>query len=361
MAVRRDRNGRWRYRAVVQLPSGARTRISGTPALNTKRDAERAERDHIARVLDPPPAQKEVLTLERFIEDKWWPVYPSAAGNRRTTVREKERHIRLYIKPQLGRVKLDQVRGEALDRFFAFLKQRKLSEKSRKNVGATLRRILASAVEWDYLDAIPPFPKLRVPEADSDFFTKEESALLIDKATDPEERALLMFAIHTGARQGEQLGLSWGDIDWQNNLVVFRRALIEGEVGPTKSGKVRKVPLTASFRAALKAIRHLRSERVFVQSDGKSFSSWQLHDRLKRACRRAGLRRIRWHDLRHSFGSQLAIAGVPLRQVQAWMGHSTIQMTMRYAHLAPNGGAELIAALDAPAQPPRGNDVAKPA
>jgi site-specific recombinase XerC len=72
----------------------------------------------------------------------------------------------------------------------------------------------------------------------------------------------------------------------------------------------------------------------------------QLHERLWTACRRAGLRNIRWHDLRHSFGSQLAAAGVPLRQVQEWMGHSTITMTMRYMHLASGGGRELIGVLD---------------
>ncbi len=74
----------------------------------------------------------------------------------------------------------------------------------------------------------------------------------------------------------------------------------------------------------------------------------QLHERLWGACRRAGLREIRWHDLRHSFASQLVTAGVPVRQVQEWLGHSTITMTMRYAHLAPGSGADLIQALEDP-------------
>jgi integrase len=73
---------------------------------------------------------------------------------------------------------------------------------------------------------------------------------------------------------------------------------------------------------------------------------WQLHERLWGTCRRAGLRRIRRHDCRHSFASQLVIAGTPLRQVQEWLGHSTILMTMRYAHLAPGVGREFLSALD---------------
>jgi integrase len=129
-------------------------------------------------------------------------------------------------------------------------------------------------------------------------------------------------------------------------LVVFRRSSTRGLVGPTKSGKDRKVPLTGELERALKAVRHLRGKLVFCNEDGSPMKLDQLHERLWTACRRAGLREIRWHDLRHSFGSQLAIANVPVRQIQGWMGHSTIAMTMRYMHLAPGGGREFIAALE---------------
>ncbi len=80
--------------------------------------------------------------------------------------------------------------------------------------------------------------------------------------------------------------------------------------------------------------------------DGKPSTIWQLHERLWSACRRAGIREIRWHDLRHTFASQLAMKNVPIPQLQQWLGHSTINMTMRYAHLAPGAGAHFIKALD---------------
>jgi integrase len=104
--------------------------------------------------------------------------------------------------------------------------------------------------------------------------------------------------------------------------------------------------MTPRLAEALKAIRHLKGDLVFSQSDGAPLDPWRLRRLLDRACRRAGLRRIRRHDCRHSFASQLVTSGVPLPQVQAWLGHSTIHMTMRYAHLAPNNGADLIRALD---------------
>jgi site-specific recombinase XerD len=107
--------------------------------------------------------------------------------------------------------------------------------------------------------------------------------------------------------------------------------------------------MTPTLEKALKAIRHIRGPLVFCHPDGAPLRIGQLHEKLWGACRRAGLREIRWHDLRHSFASQLAAAGVPLRQVQEWLGHSTIGTTMRYAHPAPGSGARLIRALESPA------------
>jgi integrase len=364
MSVRRDsRDGTWRYRIKIKLPNGKTPRISGTPQINTKVAAEIAEREHIQRMLSPPSPEasqkKEVPNFSKFVDEQWLPTYPAAAGNRPTSVREKEIHIRCHLKPALGRFSLDRIQGEVVDRFFADLRkprpsgkktkrERTLSAKSIKNVRATLRRILASACEWGYIDRIPHLPKVKVADKGWDFFTREEATKLVATARDEEERVLLLFALDTGARAGEQLALEWGDIDWHNNLVVFRRSSTRGEIGPTKSGRERKVPMTERLATALRRHKHLRGKLVFCRADGKPFTLWQLHERLWGTCRRAGLREIRWHDLRHSFASQLVSAGVPLRQVQDWLGHSTMMMTMRYSHLAPGQGATLIRALENP-------------
>jgi len=358
MAVRRDRDGRWRYRIVVKLPDGQKERISNTPTLNTKVECERAERDHVLRTLHPtsvPEVKKEVPTFSKFVSEQWLPTYPASVGNRPTSIREKKIHVRRHLLPALGRLRLDEIRGHVVDRFFADLRRPRpigrddfLSDKSIKNIRATLRRILASAFEWELIDRIPNLPKVKVTDKGWDFLSREEVAKLVAVTRDPEERALLTFALDTGARAGEQLALEWGDIDWHNKLVVFRRSSTRGEVGPTKSGRERKVPMTERLVEALRRIKHLRSKLVFCRVDGKPLTLWQLHERLWGACRWAGLREIRWHDLRHTFASQLVTAGVPLRQVQDWLGHSTITMTMRYSHLAPGQGAELIRALEGP-------------
>ena len=350
MPVARDkRDGTWRYRKVVTSPDGRKVRISGTPAINTKRAAEAEERAHILRVLNPIAQRKEVPTFARFVEDRWWPTYPAAAGNRSTTITEKEIHLRLHLKPVLGDVPLDKVQGEVVSRMLAALRAKGLGEKSVKNVLTTLRRILGSAVEWGYLDGVPSLPRVKVPQPKWDHLTSEESTRLVGAARSEDERALLLFALHTGARAGEQIAIEWADLDWTNHLVILRRSSTRGVVGPTKTGKERRVALTGTLERALKAIRHLRGPLVFCNPDKSELRIGQLHERLWGALRRAGLRKIRWNDLRHSFASQLSTAGVPLRQVQEWLGHSTINMTMRYAHLAPGGGAALIRALESPA------------
>jgi integrase len=114
------------------------------------------------------------------------------------------------------------------------------------------------------------------------------------------------------------------------------------------------VPLSEPLLASLRAYRHLKGDFVFSQPNGRPLTLWHLHGALIRAARKAGLRLVRWHDLRHSFASNLVAGGTPLRQVQEWMGHSTIMMTMRYAHLAPGGGREFLALLHGTSSPGSG-------
>lgn len=341
----------YRDRRVVDLPTLAQARKWG----------EQREREVLAAG-QPKPEQakpkKTVPTFKAFVERDWWPVYPKSAGNSHTTVREKTTHLKVHLVPFFGGMPLDKIDKHSIDRFVAEMAaktkdkdgKKTISTKRIKNVVATLRKVLVTAHEWGKLDALPKFPKLKISAQDFDFFVRDESDTAINAARDPEERAILMFAFHTGARAGEQIAFEWGDLDLHNKFVSFRRSSTDGVVKDSpKSAKPRKVPLTASLEAALKAIRHAKGPLVFCNPDGSPMSLWQLHERLWGACRRAKLRKIRWHDCRHSFASQLVIAGAPLRQVQEWLGHSSITMTMRYSHLAPGGGREFMAALEVPA------------
>src|SRR5262249_8919140 len=276
-------------------------------------------------------------TFQKFVDEKWWPTYPASVGNRARTVEEKEIHLRRHLKPVLGALRLDEIRGEKVAALFRSLREKGLGEKSVKNIRTTLAKILATAVEWEVLAAAPKLPKVKVPDHAWDFYTREDSDRLFAAAADKEERALFVFAVHTGARWGEQRALTWGDIDWVNKLILIRRSIPHNttDEAPTKSGKERRIPMTETLAAALKTVRDLRhllgGYVLGRRKDGGVLSLYAVNARFGRACRKAGLREIRWHDLRHSFASQLISAGVPLVQVKEWLGHSTINMTMRYA------------------------------
>ena len=127
----------------------------------------------------------------------------------------------------------------------------------------------------------------------------------------------------------------------------------KGIAGLPKGGRARTVDLPQSLVDALKAYRHLKGPYVFCQPDGTALTPGLLTWPLHRALRRAGIARdqgrIGWHDLRHSYGSHLAMRGVPLKVIQELMGHASMEMTLKYAHLSPETKQNAVQVLDQPA------------
>jgi len=332
---------------------GRQQRITRTSPVQTRRGAEAFERMIRQALLDGTYRKKEeqeaqvMPTLAEFVEERWLPTYPAAAGNRPSTIKARKWALK-HIRPDLGPLALDAIGAEAVERFAATLHGKGLAPKSVKEILGALRRVLVSALEWELIDRVPRFPRVRVPQQDFDWLTPEESRRLVDAAEDEQGRALLLCALHTGARAGELTALEWGDIDRSRRELVIRRnkPANQRKAGPTKSGRIRRIPLTDELRNTLSRLRHLRSPLVFCRPDGKFISAQYRAKVLNSACKAARLRKVRFHDLRHTFASQAVQRGVPLPVVQAWLGHTTITMTMRYAHLAPDAGADWIKVLE---------------
>lgn len=371
MSAYKDATGQWRFRKSIRLSDGRRERISGTPNVSSRQAAEKAEREAIDRLENPekyPDMASKTTPAETFVTfvTEWLRTYP-AATNKPSTVAHRELHVRMHLLPYWADTPLSDVTAQRLMRFVADMRektsqrsttgtrkrkdsspQKKIAPQTVKNILSTLHKILMSAVAWKKLDKMPVFPKVKASKSEWDYLTKEESALLISAARTDEERALLTFALKTGARAGEQLALEWGDIDFANKIVTLQRSIFRGVVGDTKTGKARKIALAPSLAEALRKIKHIRGPLVFCDPDGKHLKNWHLKTLLWRCLRSAGLRKVRWHDLRHSFASQLVQMGVNLRQVQDWLGHSNLTTTLRYSHLAPTDAPRLIALLDSP-------------
>jgi integrase len=167
------------------------------------------------------------------------------------------------------------------------------------------------------------------------YLSQEEIRRLL-AAADEILRPLVVVALHTGLRRGEMFALTWPDVDM--SLGVIR-------VPHTKSGERREIPMSHTLRETLQQLpRRLGSNRVFPGQAGRARVS--IRWRFQRALRDAGIEGLVWHDLRHTFASFLVMAGVNLTSVKELLGHKTIAMTLRYAHLAPDFQREAINRLD---------------
>lgn len=150
----------------------------------------------------------------------------------------------------------------------------------------------------------------------------------------PERWAAVLFALNTGLRASEQFGLRWRDIDQASGTPQVR-------LRTTKNGSIRYVPLNSAAQSALRTMAALngdRTERIF---DQQPYRMW-----FQIALKAADVPEFSWHCLRHTFASRLVMAGVDIRTVAELMGHRTLQMTMRYAHLAPEHKVAAVGKLD---------------
>jgi integrase len=147
----------------------------------------------------------------------------------------------------------------------------------------------------------------------------------------------------TGLRQGELLALRWRDVDWMASRLRVRRNFVRGEFGTPKSRRSsRSVPLADRVSVELDLLHretHYGGDDDLVFGHphlGKPVDRSKLLKRFKSAARRAALRDVRFHDLRHTFGTRIAAAGVPMRALQEWMGHRDFKTTLIYADYAPS-------------------------
>jgi integrase len=183
-------------------------------------------------------------------------------------------------------------------------------------------------------------PRLResYDAARLDFYSPEEISRLAEHAAHDQDGIVYLLAAFTGMRRGELVGLLWKDVDFANHSIrVWEQIDRAGERGQPKSRTSRTVPMIEQAADALERLKdrgYLTGPKnpVFLGDDGGAMDGSALRRRYLRDREAAGLRELRFHDLRHTFGS-LAINFASIVQVQAWMGHAKITTTtMRYLH-----------------------------
>lgn len=200
--------------------------------------------------------------------------------------------------------------------------------------------------EWDIPNPVSG-RMLKEPEGRVRWISQVEADVLI-RAAESEPKApwlahFIRLGLHTGCRKGEILGLEWSRVDLQEGVIYL-------EAVHTKAGKRRSVPMNAIAREAIMQLLRFRAEHapgtpwVFCNKQGRQVRS--IKRSFSTACKKAGIENFRIHDLRHTCASWLVTAGVPLTEVREVLGHSSVTMTERYAHLAPENVRAAVAVLE---------------
>ena len=252
--------------------------------------------------------------------------------------------------------------------------QKGQSPKTVQNIIRCLSSLLSHAVEDELLKVNPALkPGKFLPKISKrrqvNPLTREEVSLLLTTTKDklPHYYPLFLCAVRTGMRMGELLALQWGDINWQSRFIDVQRNYTHWKITTPKSGESRRVDMSRELAQALKDLQIEQQIEaaarawpevpswVFCSEVGGLLHPHNVRDRIFYGLlTKAKLRKVRFHDLRHSFASLLLQNGESPVYVKDQMGHSSIQVTVDlYGHLIPGGNKQAVDRLDSPVDKPR--------
>ena len=354
-----------RWMIDIQPPNGKR--IREVCPVQTKRAAERYEQKRRIELFDstlvlgppqaaqpvPPPVEpeKEVPTFAAFA--KVFMATYAKANNKPSEQASKQSILDNYLLPRFRTRRLDSFKVLDIDQLKAEMLDEEYNRKTINNAMAVWAKLLHYAQDQELIAKTPRFKFLKIREEKFDFFDFDELERLVAAAKDePERRAMILLGAEAGLRMGEMLALTQDCIDYRSgNLTIWENDW-HGQVGSTKGGDRRTVPMTPRLRAALSAIRHLRADLVLCSQDGKRWTKHIVRAALRTICKRAGLRIVGAHVLRHTFCSHLAMRGAAPKAIQELAGHKSLKVTLRYMHLTETALREtmrLLETRDAPA------------
>jgi integrase len=311
---------------------------------NSKKGAEAYEivlKQRLAREEPIDGIKNEAVTFSEYAAN-WFETYVKN-NNKHSEITHKETILRVHLNPFFGRMKLDKINNLDIERYKAKKIKENLNPKTVNNHLTVLHKSFQCAVEWGLIQNCPVMKKLKTPPSKFDYLTLDECELLSTHANGI-WRDMIKVALGTGLRFGELIALTWDDINFGQRELTVRQAFAEGVLGSPKSNKIRSLPMSDSVYEIFDEMKG-RTGFVFSNANGEPLKQYICVRRLHAVCRKAGLRKIGWHVLRHTFASHLAQAGANLVAIQNLLGHSDIHTTMRYAHINRNVLREAIDSL----------------
>ncbi len=254
-------------------------------------------------------------------------------ANRRWWQREVSR-LRVLVR-YFGRLALNEISPLDVERYKAARRKTVTGPGVNREL-ALLKTMLNKAVLWDFAKLENPVSRVRYfPERQMErILTDDEARRLLDSCG-PSLRPLVLVALNTGMRRSELFSLSWADVDFGRRYLRVERS---------KNNRSRKVPMNSAVREELERLKRNGSEFVFTKARSKEGLRC-VRTTFLTACRRAGILNLRFHDLRHTFATNLVMAGTDLVTVKEILGHSDISMTVRYSHPSDRRKMEAVEGL----------------
>ncbi len=266
---------------------------------------------------------------------------------------------RLYNYFKTTKIKLVNIKPKHLQDFFDFLFSEGLSGNTIKHYRANISKALKSAVITEIIDSNPvtKLEPIKIKEYTADFYTQDELLFLMENAkTTPIELPVVIAGVY-GLRREEVLGIKWDAIDFKDKTLTIRHTIGRGKIdGVTQfifkdrsksDSGYRTLPLFDFIADLLKTYKNKYEENrklfgntyindyrdyVCLMENGELMKPGFLSQKFSEILDSHNLRHIRLHDLRHSCGTLLVRSGVPLKDIQIWLGHSNFQTTLRYTH-----------------------------
>jgi integrase len=232
------------------------------------------------------------------------------------------KRLKIYFSGKL----LDEITPLDIEKF----KAQAIKEVSQATVNralALLSSMFNRATSWKRFSGINPVKGIRFYKEQGRlrYLEKEEIAKLIDNCNG-HLKSIVTVALFTGMRKSEILNLKWRDVDFNHDIIYLYQ---------TKNGEKREVPMNALVKSALiKVEKNPDSQYIFANRRGGPYTN--IRKSFFTALTKCDIINFRFHDLRHTFASQLAMAGVDINTIRELMGHKSLKMTLRYSHLSPD-------------------------
>lgn len=341
MAVYQHKNGRWYFKIQIR----GRRYHQAIPEATSKRDAEKAEAIFKAELLQGRynlVDNKGQMQFKKLV-DSYIEYTKSNNLSWKGNVSRAERLADYFGNKRIGEITPMMIERYRLERRRTpKINGAPISNTTINREIEILRKMFNIAIDNGWIDDNPcssrKVKKLREENKKERFLQPEEEIRLLAQCTGEFAymKPIIICALNTGMRKGEILGLKWDCIDFKKGFITLLK---------TKSGKVRKIPISSALMPELKRLYMSKcSEYVFANPETTK-PYFDLKRVFPSICKQACIECLRFHDLRHTAATRMVAAGIDLIVVQDILGHADIKTTMRYSHPVPERKLLAVEAL----------------